>query len=1710
MAKSKKRKKKKQKLNVKMIALIASSALVLAIVVGGLVTYQYVARNSRNIRAGDQAFAEGKFNQARKYYGRVVYREPDNAAVIEKLLAAYDNIVPLTIEEAREFYGEKQAALMQRAKNTGVREENYLDMAANAYRAARLTNGTVFWGRLQDVAKEMVLPGRFAKDSDAYAMGKLYLGLCQIRLRDGEMTENIDIDGNIKFPGEAELLEHLALRPDSDEGLAGLAFGRLAVARKLGLEGRFGQEQKNLVIAEGAFQNALERSPDGPAVALMVLRDLYIRKVIQNGDIQSDSASVTLEEIEALDRRMQAALDHAESIIAADPVAHEAKLFELLSFISQVDRDNGHARAVVLLEDYLATRPDDDRMRIMLAQSHRSTGDYDAARRNAQLIIDAEQKPISLEAMEQFGMRANAANLLFDVEYERWVGESGEDVEVEGLQLERVLEARKQLDRFLGGNTENVVALNADARIAMGQSRYRDAARLFEQQIFIDGNPTADTLRAAAFSLEKSGQSGLALERMEQAIARDPMSLRHYLAKAKLEGRMGRPMQGIATLESLPPSLQADNDEVRTLKDSLRMLVRGDEFDPSQITDESLRVVRTADAMIRKGQYDEARLVLEAALEAGASSDYRVMGAYAQTLAMLGEFERANEMIDKALEMKPGSPLLASIRDICRNTSPIDRVRMEIEQQELSPDEAKVNLYVSMRTLAAQQEASAVRLDRSRLSDQAGEARAFAVEANEAADAIETEIASFPVESYPALFEYRFQESMDSGDWEFANELVELSKEHNLDEAGGHLTKARYHRERSSFLREEGDAAGTRAELVNAAESARSATEVSAWSDMTWSMLARMLDELGNQEEAMEAYEEAYRRNPGRQSTVLNYSRRLLDPTTGEPLRALRILREARDLYIGNPLIEDAWMQAEEQVGDKSVVLVRRSQLHDRKPGDRSNAIRLASLLANLEPDYTYIFDSGYEPMTLRQWNAMPSDRQTMALRELKAAWTEKIDALLVGINEYEDRDMMEAMQHARVYDDLKRPDDAVRVVRGYLESREAVEIEEVLVAAQFFIGLDRVMEAAELLLASRRFQNDDSREVDYALGMMHYNSGTIRQCIPYFRSVLEARSSELVEDRLVQALVRTQKFQEARQILEGIQSDVGMNYRTYMLTAILEKARVDAAIAVGDSEVEAEARKQYLSYLEQANVLDPERLTPYISLADSLLEDYSMRREPALLDQALAVVSRGIDRLPESASLVAKRADILEARGDLNAAIMDLEQMSRKYPDSVPIRERLILAYLKTDSLEKAQAAITDGIALMPGEGTWFEALGDYYSSIPTPNIGLATEAYLNAYRRDPSRALLFKINGVTRTASDWDFDAMIDLFQQPQFGVANDPMTIGLYARSLAGKGAYDRAATQLRKEFGILANQIRVGSVHPSMATRWYDDLYVVFAARDGRLGEELAMEMAGPDLDYWNKAGLAQYWSLRGGKSDLDRAIELQKEVVEMARELGEVELGMSYSNLGSFQIGRGLEDESLETFMRLVELQPENAVALNNYAYVLATSMNKPEEALEYAVKAVRLDSSSLQILDTMATIYQMLGRHEDSLSSRLRLHQLYPADLNTLLAICDSYQRHMEDPAKAAEFAKLAMRVKPEDPRVLDAMGWATYRTGNVMEGEDFIRKSIRLAPTASAHVHLAQVFMSRSELGKASEQLRLAEDLAPDTETKAEIDRLKDDIARS
>ena len=374
-----------------------------------------------------------------------------------------------------------------------------------------------------------------------------------------------------------------------------------------------------------------------------------------------------------------------------------------------------------------------------------------------------------------------------------------------------------------------------------------------------------------------------------------------------------------------------------------------------------------------------------------------------------------------------------------------------------------------------------------------------------------------------------------------------------------------------------------------------------------------------------------------------------MDPVSGEPLRALRILREAKELHANSPSIMEAWLQVEAEVGNKSIALARRKASFEAQPKNRVMAIRLAKLLAGLTPERQYIFERGSsEPMSARQWNSMTSDARADALSQMEQRWADQLIELLAVIESHPNQNLNEAMTHASVYREIMDPDSAIRVIRTYLESATDSPnyVQEVLLAAQFFAASDRMREAVVLLGASRSHQSEALKEIDYALGMMHFNSGSARKSIPHFRSVLESQDSITVQSRLVQALIKIQKHQEARKELDIMQSDGPMTYELYMLNAMLENARAESAIAMGDRATQDAARVKYLTNLEQANILDPEQLSPYVSLVNSLIADYAIERDPVTLDQALAVVTRGIERLPDSEVLIAKRADVLEARG--------------------------------------------------------------------------------------------------------------------------------------------------------------------------------------------------------------------------------------------------------------------------------------------------------------------------------------------------------------------------------------------------------------------------------------------------------------------------------
>ena len=78
---------------------------------------------------------------------------------------------------------------------------------------------------------------------------------------------------------------------------------------------------------------------------------------------------------------------------------------------------------------------------------------------------------------------------------------------------------------------------------------------------------------------------------------------------------------------------------------------------------------------------------------------------------------------------------------------------------------------------------------------------------------------------------------------------------------------------------------------------------------------------------------------------------------------------------------------------------------------------------------------------------------------------------------------------------------------------------------------------------------------------------------------------------------------------------------------------------------------------------------------------------------------------------------------------------------------------------------------------------------------------------------------------------------------------------------------------------------------------------------------------------------------------------------------------------------GEYDEAIAMFRRLIEINPENALAMNNLATLLAERPNQQAEALEYVERAMALVGREAALLDTQGTIFLKAGDYAQAISS---------------------------------------------------------------------------------------------------------------------------------
>jgi Tfp pilus assembly protein PilF len=164
-------------------------------------------------------------------------------------------------------------------------------------------------------------------------------------------------------------------------------------------------------------------------------------------------------------------------------------------------------------------------------------------------------------------------------------------------------------------------------------------------------------------------------------------------------------------------------------------------------------------------------------------------------------------------------------------------------------------------------------------------------------------------------------------------------------------------------------------------------------------------------------------------------------------------------------------------------------------------------------------------------------------------------------------------------------------------------------------------------------------------------------------------------------------------------------------------------------------------------------------------------------------------------------------------------------------------------------------------------------------------------------------------------------------------------------------------------------------------------------------------------------LAESRVARGDKAGAQRALEQATEIAPTV--VGpQLQLALMYEEAGDYR-------RAADRYRKILEAEPDHAVALNNLAYTLADQLKAPEEARSMAQRAATLAPNDPNVIDTMAWIEHLLGNHVEAAKliakavkggsgiAQIRLHAAFIYDA-------------LQDATAAREELEAALKIDPE------------------------------------------------------------------------------------
>lgn len=192
--------------------------------------------------------------------------------------------------------------------------------------------------------------------------------------------------------------------------------------------------------------------------------------------------------------------------------------------------------------------------------------------------------------------------------------------------------------------------------------------------------------------------------------------------------------------------------------------------------------------------------------------------------------------------------------------------------------------------------------------------------------------------------------------------------------------------------------------------------------------------------------------------------------------------------------------------------------------------------------------------------------------------------------------------------------------------------------------------------------------------------------------------------------------------------------------------------------------------------------------------------------------------------------------------------------------------------------------------------------------------------------------------------------------------------------------------------------------------------------------------------------------------------------------------------------RGLDAEAAGLMSRLRDQHPDQLPTLYAAEADMLSNADKQQEAMALLNQALIDLPDNTELLYARAMTAERLGNIDQLEADLRRMLELKPGDATALNALGYTLANRTERLDEAEGFILAAYDNRPNDPAIIDSLGWLRYRQGRPDEALTYLQQAWEMFPDQEVAAHLGEVLWVLGQQAEARKLWKKALKAQPDS----------------